>query len=163
MNYSNSQWRTRRGAGIDPATGFTLASGGDCAIYTASGTLLVGDVVYFSGNNTVAKTNVAATYAAFAGVVVGGESLNDFIASDEQLASATQATAATNGKRVIVQYTGDAHVIGGVTCAAGVAVAASAVTAGRVTTVGVAAGQTLGTMVVGNDVGTNGVMRIAHR
>lgn len=161
-NITNNQWRACRG---DPNSYLSPASapGGDLAIYTASGTLLVGDVVYFSADNTVAKAAVTANYVAFAGVVVGGESMQDYVAQDSELTSATQLTAALNGKRVIVQISGHARVIGGVTCAAGVAVTGSAITAGRVTTALATAGQIIGTMVVGNAVGTNGIMLIRHR
>lgn len=73
--------------------------GGQVRAYQASGTLLIGDVVYFSANNTVAKSATLANYNAEAGVVIGGQSVSNratIVAAD------VGTTAATNGQVVWV-------------------------------------------------------------
>lgn len=163
-NWSNHQWEGR-GQG-NPVSALSVGNpGGDIRIYTASGTLLVGDVVYFSAANTVAKSATQADYIKFAGVVVGGESLQDFIAqnTDLQLAGGSQLTAALTGKRVIVQITGEARVIGGAVIAAGTAVTVDTGTAGRVLDTGATAGQIIGTIVTAATVNGNTKMLIRPR
>lgn len=143
-NYSNLQWRAGRGSNNDAPGSTDL--GGDVATFTASGTLLVGDAVYLSADNTVAKSTTAANYAKFIGIVVGGDSLSGFIAQDRDLTSATQLTAALTGKNVIVQINGIARVISDAAVATG-AVTGGATTAGRVSNTGATAGQIIGTVL----------------
>lgn len=141
-NINNRQWRGIRPASDD--VGPENFAGGDVIEQIASGTLLVGDVVYLSADNTVAKAAVAANYVKFIGVVVGGESTNMQVAQDREIASAAQITAALNGKRVIVQINGIARVISDAAVATG-AVTGSAIVAGRISNTGATAGQIIGT------------------
>jgi hypothetical protein len=144
-NYTNQQWRTHRGSATDQNSAGN-GNGGSVESFIASGTLLVGDAVYLSADNTVTKAAVAANYVKFVGIVVGGDSLNGFIAQDRDLQSATQLTAALNGKNVIVQVSGIARVISDAALTTG-AVTGGAVTAGRVSNTGATAGQIIGTIL----------------
>jgi hypothetical protein len=159
-NYTNSQWRTSRGSATDPGSS---EFGGQVQTFVASGTLLVGDAVYLSADNTVAKAAVAANYVKFIGIVVGGDSLSGFVAQDRDLLSATQLTAALNGKNVIVQTSGVARVISDAAVATG-AVTGSAIVAGRVSNTGATAGQIIGTILqAAAALGLNTRMLIAPR
>jgi hypothetical protein len=116
------------------------AVGGIVHVFTASGTLLVGDAVYLSGVGTVAKSTTAANYAGFVGFVVGGDSAS--LGSNPALG----ATAATDGQKVLVQISGVARAIVGATgFTAGTDFTAvpSAATAGRIIP-GSTAGQRVG-------------------
>src|SRR5690348_17146555 len=81
---------------------------GPTMVLLAGGTLLVGDVVYFTTAGTVNKSTTSADYAAFAGVVVGGTATNMQFTADD--ASVVGTTAATVGQQVLVQYGGIATV-----------------------------------------------------
>ena len=78
----------------DTATGG--AAGGDIRIYkNGVDTLIVGDVVYISANNTVRKSTTLANYSTIAGVVVGGTSTNMAAVTSTPAATDTAAKGAT--------------------------------------------------------------------
>jgi hypothetical protein len=134
--------------------------GGQVKVFTGSGTLLVGDVVYFSAANTVAKVAVTATYVSFAGVVVGGRStrMQALLHSDD-----LGATAALTGEEVLVQVDGIANVTISAAVVITNSLVASAATAGRVTP-GTTANQVLGTPITtGTTNGDKIKMIIRHR
>ena len=117
-----------------------LNYGGECLVTTAAGTLLVGDVVYWSAANTVAKSATAADYAAFVGVVVGG-------AQTANLPTTALADVGTNaalvGESVIVQLRGIVTVIAAAAISLGTRLQV-VTTAGRVDDAVFVAGQTVG-------------------
>ena len=106
------------------------AVGGIVHVFSAGGTLLVGDAVRISAADTVNKSTTVGDYATFVGFVVGGVS-NSFRTDD-----AVGTTAATSGQDVAVQISGVARAIVGATgFTAGttnIAAAPSAATAGRI-------------------------------
>ncbi len=83
--------------------------GGKVVKLLAAGTLLIGDVVYLSAADTVAKSTTQANYATYLGVVVGGYSydVNGCVTTD---ADDVGVTAALVGEWVIVQVDGIARV-----------------------------------------------------
>ena len=116
------------------------AIGGIVHAFTASGTLLVGDAVYLSAANIVAKSATAANYAGFVGFVAGGDSTGDIIGSP------VGTTAATDGQLVLVQISGIARAIVGATgftAGSDFTAVPSAATAGRIIP-GTTAGQRVG-------------------
>lgn len=130
-------WVNIRGAADENTVN---AVGGIVHLFTASGTLLVGDAVYLSAAGTVAKSATAANYAGFVGFVVGGDANGDAVDSP------VGTTAATDTQRVMVQISGVARAIVGATgFTAGTDFTAvpSAATAGRIIP-GTTAGQRLG-------------------
>ena len=129
------------GQGEDNTVG-TL--GGTMRRYLAGATLLVGDIVYISGVNTVNKSATAANYVGLIGVVVSGGSL-DINDTDQVLG----ATAATSGQQVLVQEDGVARCIvgaSGFTAGTNFNAVPSAATAGRVIP-GTTADQRIGTVL----------------
>lgn len=79
--------------------------GGRTIRMLAAGTLLIGDVVYISAAETVAKSTTNADYAAFAGVVVGGQTW-DNLGTVATASTEVGQTAATVGQWVLVQIDG---------------------------------------------------------
>lgn len=142
-NYTNIQWGTSRGT----ATELGSEIGGEVAEFIAAAALNVGDVVFLSADNTVNKSNTAANYNKFIGVVVGGESTGGYIAQDAQLTGTAAVVAASGvGKKVLVQYSGIARVISDAPVASGIPVTTGTTTAGRVIGGATAiAGQIIGT------------------
>lgn len=120
-----------------------IAPGGRVERFIAdSQALNVGDVVYVSSTGAkVDKAAVAANYQTYVGVVVGGRQTGDRAMS---MSSMVGVKAANAGELVLVQTTGKAWVTSDAAIAAVGKVAAGAVTAGRVSTTGVLAGQTIG-------------------
>lgn len=116
--------------------------GGDVMQYTAEAALLIGDVVYFTVANNVNKSSTAADYAAFAGVVVGGDSFNGMIVADDPTNCIGQNAAAAGGK-VWVQYNGIAPVVSAAALVIHTRLQV-ATTAGRVDDAAFVAGQTVG-------------------
>lgn len=110
----------------DSATGGAV--GGSTQLYIAADSEKVGNVVYFSANNTVSKSATLANYNAIAGVVVGG-------ASQNQQALTARADvgqlAATANKRVWVTKCGRAWMIADSAVTAGNQVIPSVLTAGQ--------------------------------
>lgn len=144
-NWTNLQWRAARGSNNDPVLGPTDL-GGDVAEFIAAATLNVGDVVFLSADNTVNKSNTAANFTKFIGVVVGGDSLGGYIAQDSDLKGTAALQAATVGKTVLVQINGIARVISDAAVASGIPVTTGTTTAGRVIGGATAiAGQIIGT------------------
>lgn len=94
---------------LEREQGEIASVGGRVAKFLAAGTLLLGDVVYISAAETVAKGTTNAAYAAFAGVVVGGASYSsaEYVNSDP---AQIGQTAALVGETVIVQLDGIAYV-----------------------------------------------------
>ena len=91
----------------DSARGWEQGGYVNTYIAAAANTLYVGDIVYLSANNAVAKSATAANYNAVAGVVVGGASTSNRTAPD----SADLGTlAGLPGKRVFVARSGRAWV-----------------------------------------------------
>lgn len=79
--------------------------GGHIKKFLTASTLLIGDVVYLSALNTVAKSTTNANYAAFIGIVMGGQTFDpaETVASEaEQVGD----TAAVDGQWVLVQIEG---------------------------------------------------------
>ncbi len=115
--------------------------GGDCVVMLAAGTLLVGDVVFYSSANTVNKSSTAADYVAVVGVVVGGTATGMQITADSPAVVGTNA--ATVGQNVIVQINGIATVIAAAAITIGTRLQV-VTTAGRVDDAAFVAGQTVG-------------------
>lgn len=140
------------------------AVGGLVRRFTASGTLLVGDVVYLSGVNTVAKSATVTNYVGFVGFVVGGSSLSNISDVDSSVAVGT--TAALTGTDVYVQTDGITRgIVGasGFTAGTNFAAMPSAVTAGRIVP-GTTAGQQVGTALTTQaSAGSEVFLKIAHR
>lgn len=113
----------------------------DCVIMVAAGTLLIGDVVYLSADNTVAKSTTAADYAAVIGVVVGGAQTGGLLTADDVANVGTNA--ALVGESVIVQTNGIATVIAAAALVRGTRLQV-VTTAGRVDDAAFVAGQTVG-------------------
>lgn len=137
--------------------------GGECQWFTASGTLLVGDAVYISAANTVAKSATAATtLGAYVGQVISGDTLNG---EYPELATAIGKTAATNGQKVLVMYNGIGPAIAGAAVAAGDRITASGAVAGRVITdAAPAAGTSIGNAVTAAAGAASGfLLLINHR
>lgn len=86
----------------DTATG---GSPGGLVYFFKNGadTLIVGDVVYLSANNTVLKSGTLANYNAVAGVVVGGTKTNMQVVTS---APAATDTAAYANQTVVVLVSG---------------------------------------------------------
>ena len=105
------------------------AVGGEVNAFLAAGTLLVGDVVYISAANTVAKSATVGDYVSYAGVVVGGKQTFGHVGT---LAADVGDTAALVGELVLVQNTGKAWVTSDAAITVGARVSQGAVTAGRV-------------------------------
>lgn len=168
-NGSNLQWVLHKPVGSTAGDGELGVSGvgGEVKMFTSAAALNIGDLVYFSAADTVNKSAVAATTGIpFAGVVVGGESTNDFIAEDAQLAGAAVVAATSGaGKRTLVQVSGIAWVTSDAAAiAAGLAVTEGTGTAGRVSVTGATAGQIVGTTVTASAAGaTKQKMLIDHR
>jgi hypothetical protein len=105
--------------------------GGDVRIYLAADSLKIGDVVYVSAANTVAKSATLANYNSVAGVIVGGsrQSMNA-----SHVAADVGVLAGTANQRVIVLKRGRAWVTNdaNATLAAGALVIPSDATAGRI-------------------------------
>lgn len=139
--------------------------GGTCVILkAASTTLLIGDCVYASADNTVDKNTTAANYRAFVGVVVGGQTYGNTV-HDPSLNQASHVgmTAALAGEWVTVQIDGIAYVIAGVGgLAAGNAVYPSTATAGRAVTTTHTAQQCLGVCTAAGSAGAQAKMLIQH-
>jgi hypothetical protein len=105
------------------------APGGSVQVYTAGGTLLVGDVVFVSAANTVNKSNTPANYQGFAGVVVGGTKTDMRVITRR---NDYGITAAVVNEKVLVQNSGKAIVIADAATAVAANLTQGATTAGRV-------------------------------
>lgn len=103
-----------------PATNFTNIQmqlsdgdvgqfGGIIKRFNVASTILLGDVVYISAANTVAKSTTNGDYAKFAGVVVGGSSF-DVSGSVNTESTLVGQTAAVNGGWVLVMTDGIAFI-----------------------------------------------------
>lgn len=93
---------------LERTVGEIASVGGQVKKFLAAGTLLIGDVVYISAAETVAKSTTNADYAAYAGVVVGGASFGKDIANSDS--TMVGQTAALVGEEVYVQIDGIAYV-----------------------------------------------------
>jgi hypothetical protein len=157
---------------MNPATSFTSlitektqgetgSLGGRVIRQLAAGTLLIGDVVYVSAADTVAKSTTNANYAGFAGVVVGGDSYatDGSICSDSTIVG---ATAATVGQAVLVQIDGIAYIKSDGAILAGSLVIPDASVAGECDVAGANPGYTLGVSLVAAADGIVGRMLIRH-
>lgn len=155
---------------MNPATSFTNlitektagdtgSLGGRVIRQLAAGTLLIGDVVYVSAADTVAKSTTNANYAGFAGVVVGGASYSTdgSVCSDTTLVG---TTAATVGQFVIVQIDGIAYIKSDGAILAASLIIPDASVAGECDVAGANPGYTLGVSLVGAADGTVGRMLI---
>ena len=123
--------------------------GGDISQFIPVVAMNLGDIVFFSGgNDSVTKGILPSAYNGMAGVVVGGDLTQDFIAEDAQMASNTILQVCTAGKRVLVQMSGIAWVMSGaVAVAGGVPVTVDGATAGRVSITGAVSGVIVGTTI----------------
>jgi hypothetical protein len=115
-------------------------------LLTAS-TLLIGDVVYVSAANTVAKSTTNANYAGFAGVVVGGATYDSqgSVCGDPTLVG---QTAAVSGEFVLVQIDGIAYIKSDGAILAGSLVIPDATVAGECDVAGANPNYTLGISLV---------------
>lgn len=120
--------------------------GGLIAKFTAGATLLIGDVVYVSGSDTVNKSTTNADYQKFAGVVVGGQT---YSANEDVLSTLDEVggTAATVDQWVLVQYAGIAPYKSDGAITAGARIIPDASVAGECDVAGANPGVTLGTAV----------------
>lgn len=73
--------------------------GGEVREYLAGSTLLIGDVVYLSADNTVDKSTTASNHEKDVGIVIGGRSTQLLVST---AAADVGTTAATVGRPVIV-------------------------------------------------------------
>lgn len=148
----------------NPTANAVGSVGGEVRAFTASGTLLVGDAVYVSAANTVAKSATAGNYVGFVGFVVGGSSLSN--ADDIDPGVAVGTTAALTGTRVLVQVSGITRgIVGasGFTVGTNFSAVPSGATAGRIIP-GTTAGQQLGTVLTTQaSAGSEVFLLIAHR
>lgn len=105
--------------------------GGEVRTYLAADSLRIGDVVYISAANTVAKSATLANYNTLAGVVVGGARQNMNASIDT---AGVSVLAATANQRVVVLRRGRTYVTNdaNATLSAGALVIPSDATAGRV-------------------------------
>lgn len=131
--------------------------GGIVLPFKASGTLNVGDAVYFTANaDEVTKSTTQANYVTFAGFVVGGTRNGMEAVAADLVPGAAIATlqAAQNGETVLVQITGVGIAISGAIIAPGQRVLAEgAGTAGRIvagTTAGLMLGHTVSNATAAN-------------
>jgi hypothetical protein len=122
--------------------------GGTVKRFKAGGTLLIGDAVYLSAEDTVNKaTGVAGgNRRVSVGVVVGGQSYQKAGGSDRVAVASTEtgATAATSNQWVLVQISGIAWAVADAAVTVNTMVALGATTAGRLDDVTFAAGDMLG-------------------
>lgn len=134
-------------------------TGGLVAKFTAAGTLLLGDAVYISAADTVAKSTTVALYAGFAGIVVGGQTYDD---AESVMQDSTEVgnTAATVGQWVLVQIEGIAYIKSDGAILAGSLVIPDASVAGECDVAGANPGYTLGTALIAAADGAVGRMLI---
>lgn len=102
--------------------------GGVVHALIAGGTLLIGDLCRLSAAFTANKTNVAANYFNFVGVVVGGTRTDFRVMQDD---SAIGFTAALVNEIVLLGIHGKFKVVADAAIAVGAALQQGAVTAGR--------------------------------
>lgn len=121
----------------------TAPIGGYTKRFLAGATLLIGDVVYLSAADTVNKSTTNANYAAFIGVVVGGDSYSTdgYVATETTLVG---QTAALTDEQVIVQTDGIALIKSDGAILAGSQVIPDASVAGECDVAGANPGYTLG-------------------
>lgn len=96
----------------------------------AAATLLVGDVVYFSATDTVAKSTTPGLYKVLRGVVVGGA--GTYMRVEQEDSEIGIKEAATVGQSVIVLIFGITKVISGAAIAITDVLIADNTTAGKV-------------------------------
>lgn len=117
---------------VDANGKYGYGVGGRVEVFSAGATLLIGDYVYLSAANTVAKSaTLATTKGKGVGVVVGGKKTNMECVS-RKLDVGVQAALST--EPVLVQVSGKAWVKAGAAIAVGDALTPSATTSGRVET-----------------------------
>lgn len=133
--------------------------GGNVRKFTAEAALLIGDVVYISAAKTVNKAAVNASYATFAGVVVGGKTFSDMGAVATDDAEVGNAAAAAD-EWVLVQIDGIAFIKSDGAILAGSRVIPDATVAGECDVAGANPGYTLGTALVAIPDGSVGEMLI---
>ena len=110
------------------------AFGAYCFRAKAGGTLLIGDVVYWSATGTVVNKSTSAGLTLTAGVVVGGQSIDAAnVLRAHQRSADIGLTAALVNKAVLVAKIGIVYVVADTsTILVGSILKQSAVTAGRV-------------------------------
>ncbi len=115
----------------------------DYLLNHSSGTLLIGDIVYYNNSafGTVTKSATLSNYTqVVAGVVVGGAQTNNEILQDDAMIG---TLAANVSERVLVAYQGIVKVMSGAAITALVRVGPGTATAGR-TEGNTTAGQIIG-------------------
>jgi len=117
--------------------------GGIVKRFTVASTILLGDVVYISAAETVAKSTTNSNYAKFAGIVVGGSSfdVSGAINVDSTLIG---QTAAVSGGWVLVMISGIGYIKSDGAILAGSTVIPDASVAGECDVAGSNPGYTLG-------------------
>lgn len=118
------------------------STGGIIVPMLAAAALKIGDAVYLSAADTVNKSGVVADYQKTVGIVVGGFCTNMEILQDDNAIGVVEATKAA-GQLVLVCIHGIAKSLSEAATAAGVRVTAG-VTPGRISAVGIAAGNSIG-------------------
>jgi hypothetical protein len=120
------------------------AVGGEVARFTATQQMKVGDVVFLKNVvNQVDKSVTVANYAAACGVVVGGYQTGMNVVDDPTVVGTM--IAANANEDVLVCYSGIAYVVADAALATiGTKLSGAATTAGRVGSVGAAAGNYVG-------------------
>lgn len=117
--------------------------GGSCVTCIAGGTLLIGDIVFFSAaGGVVNKANTPASYVVYAGVVIGGARTNYAMITDPLAPGVI--TAALVNEEVIVQFDGIARVLCDAAVVVNTRLQGGTVTAGRVDDPVFVAGQVVG-------------------
>lgn len=138
---TNFRFTTHRMSDGSPnASAYNSVLGGECISLIANATLLIGDMVQITTANFKVNKSTS-TLGSTIGVVVGGESYAGMVGNGE-LAVVTNsahygvATAATSGRRVLIQVSGIVQVVsdGTTTITAATPIVPSAATAGQVTT-----------------------------
>lgn len=115
--------------------------GGLVLAFLAGAALNIGDAVFVSAAHTVNKSNVAANYQKFAGIVVGGQAV-DFRVLQED--GHVGLAAAAIGQIVLVGYFGKFKVVADAAIVVAAQLQQGAVTAGRVDDPAAVGGQVLG-------------------
>jgi hypothetical protein len=135
--------------------------GGVVHAMIAGATLLIGDAVRLTAAFTVGKTNVAANYFNFMGIVVGGARTDFRVMQDD---SAIGMQAALVNEVVLLGISGKFKVVADAAIAAGAAIQVGTVTAGRVDDPAAVSGIILGTALeAATNAGDKILALISHR
>jgi hypothetical protein len=128
---TNTPWTTGRIEDAVAATqDATDITGGRIVTLIAGGSLKLGDVVCLGSNRTLTTSTVAATHKKAFGIVVGGRQTQYNVIGDK--AQYGVLVAALTGEEVIVCISGICYVVADGAIGAGVSIAPSTTTLGKV-------------------------------